>query len=225
MKKNSKYKYDIFLSHNSDDVAWTEELAVRIEKERWQRRKLRVFFSPWDIKPGQLFPKEIERALEQSRKVGIVLSPGGVRSAWVELERIVATYISIEERDTRLIPLYLRRCRIPKFLKPTVYIDFREKALFDESYQILVLAIKDQPLPRVPRKASATLASSSLLSTPAPTGGGNNTSVNKAAERLRNNLRDLLQLRQEGLIGESITLEYQHVLLDEYLKKNRGQQK
>jgi hypothetical protein len=225
MKRNPKYKYDLFLSHNKADVAWTGDLAARIEKEKWRRRKLKVFFSPWDIKPGKFFPREIEKALEQSRKVAIVMSPGGVRSTWVELERIVATYISIEERDERLIPLYLRRCRIPKFLQPAVYIDFREEALFDESYQKLVLAIKDQPLPRIARKASATLASSSLSSTPVATGGGNNTPVNKAAEKMRNNLRDLLQLQKEGLIGESITQEYQHALLDDYFKKNKGQQK
>jgi hypothetical protein len=225
MKRTPKYKYDLFLSHNHADEVWAGDLAERIEKEKWQRRKLKVFFSPWDIKPGQFFPKEIEEALKQSRKVAIVMSPGGARSAWVELERIVATYIAIEERDERLIPLYRRRCRIPAFLKPVVYLDFRDDALFEDSYLKLVSILKNQPLPRVPRKASATLKSSALAQTGAAPGGGNNGPANQAEEKVKNDLRALLQFKKEGLINENITQEYQHKILNDYFKMPKGPQK
>ena len=66
------YDYDIFLSHNHVDQDWTASLAQRLEREDWQGRKLKVFFSPWDIRPGQSIPKEIERALPKSRKVGSI---------------------------------------------------------------------------------------------------------------------------------------------------------
>ena len=42
----TQYEYDIFLSHNRADEAWTARLAERLEQEDWQGRKLRVFFSP-----------------------------------------------------------------------------------------------------------------------------------------------------------------------------------
>ena len=62
----TNYEYDIFLSHNHRDQEWTTRLAERLEQEDWQGRKLRVFFSPWDIRPGQSIPLEIERALPKS---------------------------------------------------------------------------------------------------------------------------------------------------------------
>ncbi len=72
------YDYDIFLSHNHADQEWTARLAERLEQEDWQGRKIRVFFSPWDIRPGQSIPLEIERALPKSRKVGLIMSPDAV---------------------------------------------------------------------------------------------------------------------------------------------------
>ena len=107
------YDHDIFLSHNHNDQAWTTKLAERLEQETWQGRRIKVFFSPWDIRPGQSIPQEIEKGLERSRKVGLIMSPDAMESAWVELERLVTTHIAISARDERLIPLYLRDCRIP----------------------------------------------------------------------------------------------------------------
>ena len=137
MANLTDYEYDIFLSHNHADQEWTTKLAERLEQEDWQGRKIKVFFSPWDIRPGQSIPKEIERALPKSRKVGLVLSPDAMKSAWVELERLVTTYIDVSARDERLIPLYRRDCQIPPLLRPISYIDFRDDYSFEENYQTL----------------------------------------------------------------------------------------
>jgi tetratricopeptide (TPR) repeat protein len=144
----TNYEYDIFLSHNHRDQEWTTKLAEHLEQEGWKGRKLKVFFSPWDIRPGQSIPKEIERALPKSRKVGLVLSPDAMASAWVELERLVTTYIDISERDERLIPLLRKECDIPALLKPILSIDFSDDDAFNDSYRTLLTVIKDEPLPR-----------------------------------------------------------------------------
>ncbi|HEX8140642.1 MAG TPA: tetratricopeptide repeat protein [Pyrinomonadaceae bacterium] len=142
-------EYDIFLSHNhAADEEWTMKLAERLEKEDWRGRKLRVFFSPWDIRPGQSIPLEIERALPRSRKVGLVMSPEAMASAWVELERLVTTYIAVSARQERLIPLYRRTCEIPPLLQLILCVDFRDDSRFEESYRKLLAVIKDEPLPR-----------------------------------------------------------------------------
>jgi tetratricopeptide (TPR) repeat protein len=154
MTNDAQYKYDIFLSHNHADEEWTRKLAERLEKEVWQGRKLRVFFSPWDIRPGQSIPLEIERALPKSRKVGLIMSPEAMASAWVELERLVTTYIAVSARQERLIPLYRRTCEIPALLQPILYLDFRDDAKFEENYRKLIAVIKDEPLPRGSRPLS-----------------------------------------------------------------------
>lgn len=148
MANLTDYEYDIFLSHNHADQDWTTNLAERLEQEDWQGRKLKVFFSPWDIRPGQSIPQRIEQALPKSRKVGLILSPDAMKSAWVELERLVTTYIAVSARDERLIPLYRRDCEIPALLQPILYLDFRDDNKFDESYGTLLSVIKDEPLPR-----------------------------------------------------------------------------
>lgn len=99
-------------------------------------------------RPGQSIPKEIEKALPKSRKVGLIMSPDAMHSAWVELERLVTTYIAVSARDERLIPLYRRTCDIPALLRPILYIDFRDEANFEKSNQTLLAVIKDEPLSR-----------------------------------------------------------------------------
>jgi hypothetical protein len=72
MSNIAAYEYDIFLSHNKIDEEWTGRLAARLEQEEYDGRKLRVFFSPWHIIPGQSIIQETEQALIKSRKVGLV---------------------------------------------------------------------------------------------------------------------------------------------------------
>lgn len=69
METPQKTQYDLFLSHNHADQVWVSHLAKKIED-----RGLKVFFGPWDIKPGANFMESYERAHEQSRFVGLVLS-------------------------------------------------------------------------------------------------------------------------------------------------------
>ncbi|HEV2880720.1 MAG TPA: tetratricopeptide repeat protein [Pyrinomonadaceae bacterium] len=155
MTNPASYEYDIFLSHNHKDQDWTARLAERLEQEDWQGRKLRVFFSPWDIRPGQSIPLEIERALPKSRKVGLIMSPEAIASAWVELERLVTTHIAVSAREARLIPLLRRACEIPALVQHLLYINFTDDDQFEESYQTLLSVIKDEPTPRRARKATS----------------------------------------------------------------------
>jgi hypothetical protein len=122
MTAHASYEYDIFLSHNHADEAWVASLAQRLEKEDWQGRKLRVFFSPWDIRAGQSIPLGIEEGLSKSHKVGLVMSPEAVDSAWVGLERLVTIHAATSAREERLIPIYRRKCeKIPALIEHLAY--------------------------------------------------------------------------------------------------------
>jgi tetratricopeptide (TPR) repeat protein len=153
MTNLTDYEYDIFLSYSHADEEWTEKLAARLEREHWpaEGRRLRVFFAPWDIQPGQSIPERIEQALPRSRKVGLILSPEAVGSTWVKLERLVTTYIDMTEREERLLPLHLRACEKPPLLRPIRSIDFGVDSDFEESYQLLLSTIKGEPPPRGPK--------------------------------------------------------------------------
>ncbi len=140
--------YDIFLSHNHVDEAWTKKLAARLEQEEWQGRKLRVFFSPWDIRPGEIVIQSIEAALDDSRKVGIVVTPTAMQSAWVELEVSATMHAALRAHEHRIIPLYRSACDIPTLLHSFRRIDFRDDERFEAGVKELLAAIKDEPLPR-----------------------------------------------------------------------------
>ncbi|HYP25419.1 MAG TPA: tetratricopeptide repeat protein [Blastocatellia bacterium] len=148
MTEPEKFEFDIFLSYNRADEEWTRKLATRLERETHKGGKLRVFFAPWDIRPGQPFLKIMEEALEKSRKVGIVMSPESLKSDWVELERLGATYISTKEVGDRVIPIYLKDCEPPTFLAQLSRIDFRDASAYEAGYRLLLTVIRDDPLPR-----------------------------------------------------------------------------
>ncbi len=74
--------YDIFLSHSSRDKSAVRELAERLRTDG-----LSVWFDEWIIKPGDLIGLAIERRLEQSRTLILVMSANAFFSEWATLER------------------------------------------------------------------------------------------------------------------------------------------
>ncbi|MFL6282335.1 MAG: tetratricopeptide repeat protein [Pyrinomonadaceae bacterium] len=149
MTDEPTYEYDLFISYNRADEKWAEELAARLEQEDYRGRKLKVFFAPWDIQPGEHITERLEEALPQSRKVGLVVTPEAMRSEWVKIERLVTTHIDIEERQRRLIPLYRRACDdLPALLRGIRAINFEDDAQFEKGYQELLAVVRGEPLPR-----------------------------------------------------------------------------
>ena len=142
-----KFKYDIFLSHNRADKAWTERLAARIEDDR-DGPPLKVFFDKWVISPGADIPMELEEGLQASRYVGLVLSPQALASDWVALERSTAIYSDPRSRSKRLIPLLRKSCDIPDMLARLNPIDFRREQDFEESAMTLIDFVRGRPAKR-----------------------------------------------------------------------------
>src|SRR5437016_7056225 len=148
---NRQFEYDIFLSYNHADKEWVRQLAIRIEREIWQGRRMRVFFDEWHIQPGENIPIALERALPGSRKIGIILSPHASQSAWVELERSVVTLLDPGNRQRRIIPLFLSGATgdIPPLVAPLKYIDFRKGSeCFEERFSDLLCALREESVLR-----------------------------------------------------------------------------
>lgn len=138
---------DIFLSHNRADKPWTKRLASAIEAHR-PGPPLTVFFDEWDIPYGADIPLELEQGLQNSRYVGLVLSPESLASDWAVLERSTAIFRDPAARQRSLIPLMRRACNIPDMLARIKYIDFRRDQDFDDALATLVAILRGQPLPR-----------------------------------------------------------------------------
>lgn len=138
---------DIFLSHNNADKPWTERLAAAVEADR-SGPPLKVFFDKWDIQHGGDIPAELEEGLQNSRYVGLVLSPESLASDWVTLERSTAIHRDPRARQRSLIPLLRRTCDLPDMLARLKYIDFRREQDFDDGLDSLVGIIRGRATKR-----------------------------------------------------------------------------
>lgn len=117
-----EFPYDVFLSHSSQDKPAARELAQRLKRDG-----LRVWFDEWVIQPGDSIPLAIERGLEGSRTLVLVMSTAALDSDWVTLERHTALFRDPTNQQRRFIPLRLDDCKINDTLKQFAYVDWRER--------------------------------------------------------------------------------------------------
>ncbi len=144
------FKYDVFLSHNSNDKPQVRQLA-----ERLRDAGLRVWFDEWVIKPGDDIYLAIERGLEVARVQVLCLSPNALESDWVMLERCTVLFRDPSNKGRRFIPLLLADCELPDTLRRYKYVDFREgtKTAFDE---LLVVCQSESSPPAIKKLEEKT---------------------------------------------------------------------
>ena len=123
--------FDVFLSYHSGDADWVATLKTRLEA-----KDLRVWLDTEQIRPGNLFPGTLARAIGAVRCVVIVLSPGSVASAWVEEEYNLAL-----AHRCRVIAALVDDVEPPGFLAGRTWVDFRDEQAFDASLDQLVYGI------------------------------------------------------------------------------------
>jgi hypothetical protein len=140
-------RFDVFLSHHSVDKPWVSGLKRALEAAG-----LKVWLDHDEIRPGDLFVGALERALEESRAVALVVSPESVGSGWVREEYARAMGLCHGREDApRLIPVLLRDAELPGFLASRNWVDFRDPAGFRGSVQRLRWGITgDKPPPDSP---------------------------------------------------------------------------
>jgi hypothetical protein len=93
--------YSCFISYSSKD----DDLAQRLYADL-QAKGVRCWFAPEDLKIGDRFRIEIDRAIRVHDKLLILLSANSVSSDWVEKE--VETAFEHERRDKRTILFPIR---------------------------------------------------------------------------------------------------------------------
>ncbi len=134
---NEKFNFDVFLSHNFKD-----KLVVRKLAERLYSDGLRVWFDEWVVRAGDDIYLTIEKGLEESRVLVLVMSPNTFRSDWVSLERSTSLFRDPANHQRHFVPLLLADCKIPDVLRRYKYIDFRKE---EESAYVELLAACQGP--------------------------------------------------------------------------------
>jgi tetratricopeptide (TPR) repeat protein len=130
-------RFDVFVSHSSQDKPWVLRLVADLG-----RYGVSVWLDANEIRPGDLFVNALERGLEQSGAVALVVSPEAMASGWVEQERARAVALTMRKSEPlQLIPMLLRTAELPGFLADRHWVDFRNTGQYAESVWRLVWGI------------------------------------------------------------------------------------
>jgi hypothetical protein len=104
-----------FFSYSREDLEFTLHLAKDLKKAG-----ANVWMDKLDIRPGQLWEREVEEAVNTCPRILVILSPASVNSANVMAE----VSFALDEKK-EVIPVLHRDCKIPLRLRPIQYVDFR----------------------------------------------------------------------------------------------------
>jgi len=153
-EKNDVYRYDAFISYSHCDKEWVQGwLLPQLEKAG-----LRVCIDFRCFEPGAPILTEMERAVVESRKTLLVLTPDYLASEWAEFENILASTLDPAARQRRVIPLLLRPCELPLRIHTLYCLDLTQPSQVEFQLQRLIGAIggeprRHSPLPPTPPPA------------------------------------------------------------------------
>ena len=108
----------------------------------FERSRLKICIDRTCFAPGASILQEMERAVLQSRKTAVVLSPNYLASQWAEFEQVLAQTLDPAARARRLIPVLLARCKLPPRVAMLNYLDFTSAADNETRLTTLVGAIR-----------------------------------------------------------------------------------
>jgi tetratricopeptide (TPR) repeat protein len=121
--------FDVFLSHNSEDKPVVRQIA-----EALRARKIKVWLDEWELRPGQRWIGELERALQKAKTVAVMLGSAGL-GRWEQPEYEAALSESVS-RKLPVIPVLLpsapERQAVPPFLGNFTWVDFRKGLTAEE---------------------------------------------------------------------------------------------
>ncbi len=126
----------VFLSHNQRDKAF-----VRMLGDDLRAHGIRVWIDEAEMLVGDSLLDKIASAVLEMDFLAVVLSPESVVSPWVREELKLALQAQIESQRVRVLPILLRDCEIPPFLRGRVFADFRNEGEYAQALEDLVRSI------------------------------------------------------------------------------------
>jgi len=134
-------KLKVFLCHASQDKSIVRELHQRLLAEDW--------IDPWldeeRLLPGQDWNREIEKAVESSDAVIVLVSTTSVsKEGYVQKELRQVLRIAEEKLEGAIfiLPVRLDDCAIPRQLREIQFLDYFPESKRNAAYERLKLSLK-----------------------------------------------------------------------------------
>lgn len=125
----------IFLSHASSDKHWARRIAADLTGLAHQ-----VWLDEWALHVGESIPAEIEKGIDRSDFLVVLLSRHAVESEWVSREWQAAYWNEVDKGAIAVLPVRLEECQIPGLLRAKKYADL--SASYEDGFQSLIDAIE-----------------------------------------------------------------------------------
>jgi hypothetical protein len=126
-------KYDVFISHSNKDKKFVLKLAKDLIENG-----VKVWLDEWNLGLGDSIAESINKAIEESRFIFLIMSPDYFASAWTTQEWNMAMHSEMAENSIRTIPIYYRNCEIPPILQSKQWADFRNPENYTENFKDLI---------------------------------------------------------------------------------------
>jgi hypothetical protein len=127
-KRRDGHAWDAFIAYAPQDA----ELAHRLAAELYQLG-LDVFLDAWEISPGDVVTRKLEKGMSETRSGVLIISPKAMQNKLVEHQYHALLDNAINDEQRRLIPVMFENTEMPMFLNPRQPADFRGKS--GQAYQ------------------------------------------------------------------------------------------
>ena len=138
--KDTEHRYDVFISYSYQDADWVLNWLV----PRLREAGLKVCIDVECFEPGTLVLVNMERAINESRKTLLVITPAWIASEWTAFESLLVQTEDPAERYSRFIPLLLKGTQLPPRLVALSYADFTDPNIRDDQLDKAVRAVKSE---------------------------------------------------------------------------------
>jgi tetratricopeptide (TPR) repeat protein len=138
-------RFDVFVSHSSEDKPWVLRLVTDLA-----RYGVSVWLDENEIRPGTHIVDALERGIDASGAMVLVVSPEAMTSGWVKEEYSRAMALAQRKgRELPIIAAVLHTAEQPGFLENRRHVDFRDDRPYDDNVWRLVWGIKGEKPPQV----------------------------------------------------------------------------
>lgn len=140
----SQYRYDLFISHSEADKGWVRDWLV----PRLERASLTVYLPGRDFTIGAPKLRDIEVAVERSRRMLLILTPAWVASKSAALETLLSQTRDPSGMRTKILPVLLKACSPPRRIEMLHAIDFTDGSNHAEAIaRLIAMARAELPPP------------------------------------------------------------------------------
>jgi hypothetical protein len=108
---------DVFISYSHRDGEWVRNVLL----PRLEARGFSVVIDFRDFKAGAFSVEQMEKAVQECRRLLVILTPAYIESEWARLENVMAQVLDPAAVQRKIIPAMRVKCEIPLRLRVLHY--------------------------------------------------------------------------------------------------------